>query len=236
MGSVGALWTTGYGRLVAVKVLSFAVVLLVAAGSHRAVRRWSAAPGAAPRLRRLVLTETAVVAVIIGVTAALVTSEPAVETYRPSFGTTVTATAPAGGRIVLDVLIRPTTPGFEGLTVHASDPSGREVPVEAAAMSFVNRGTGIGPIEFPAPVTPGQGVEDTLVSVPGPGTLGGLDAAARRRRVVLGEHELRGGLSSDLDRSARPQPSAAGVRRSHHSPNSTCIDRPSQKAMLTMPC
>ncbi len=169
VGSVPALWGTDYGRLVAVKVFSFAVVLLVAAGSHRTVRRWSTAAADAFRLRRLVLTETAVVAVVVGVSAALVTTAPAAETYRPSFETAVTGTASGGGRIALDVLVRPTTPGFEGLTVHASDPSGRAVPVEVATVSLLNRGTGIGPIEFPAPVTPGQGVEDTLVSVPGPG-------------------------------------------------------------------
>ncbi len=169
VGSVGALWTTAYGRLVVAKVIAFAVVLLVSAVSHRTVRRWAAVPAAAARLRRLVVTETAVVTVIVGVTAALVSTAPAVDTYRPTFTTTVTGTGATGGRVVLDVLIRPTTPGFEGLTVHASGPTGDPVAVEAASMSFVNRGTGIGPIEFPAPVTPGQGVEDTLISVPGPG-------------------------------------------------------------------
>ena len=169
VGSWGALWATTYGRLVVVKVLLFAVVLLVAAISHRTVRRWAPTATASSRLRRLVVTEAVLVSVIVGATAALVATAPAVDTYRPTFTTTLTGTEPTGGSVVLHVLIRPTTPGFEGLTVHASATSGEEVPIVEATMSFINRETGIGPIEFPATVTPGKGVEDTLISVPGPG-------------------------------------------------------------------
>ncbi len=172
VGSWGALGGTAYGRLVLAKVALFAAVLLVASVSHRLVRRWAGAPaGSSPaaRLRRLVLTETAVAVAILGVTAALVATPPGADTYLPSFTTTLTGQAPTGERVVLDVLVRPTRPGFEGLTIHASTPAGAAVPITTANMTFTNRDTGIGPMDFPATTTAGRGVEDTIISVPGPG-------------------------------------------------------------------
>ncbi len=172
VGSWGALGGTTYGRLVLAKVVLFAVVLLVASFSHRLVRCWARAPLGTPpatRLRRLVLTESTIALAILGVTAALVSTAPGADTYLPSFTTTVTGDAPAGEQVFLDVLIRPTRPGFEGLTIHASTRTGHAVPITTANMTFTNRATGIGPIDFPATTTPGGGVEDTLISVPGPG-------------------------------------------------------------------
>lgn len=172
VGSWGALGGTTYGRLVLAKAALFAVVLLVASFSHRLVRRWAgAAPGTllATRLRRLVLTESTIALAILGVTAALVSTAPAAGTYLPSFTTTVTGHAATGEQVVVNLLIRPTRPGFEGLTIHASTQAGQAVPITTANMTFLNRGTGIGPMDFPAPTTPGGGVEDTIISVPGPG-------------------------------------------------------------------
>ncbi len=171
VGSWGALVATTYGRLVLTKVALFVVVLLVASFSHRLVRRWAGAHGSAraAALRRLVLTESAVAVGILAVTAALVSTTPGVETYLPSFTTTLTGQAPSGARVVLDVLVRPTRPGFEGLTIHAASESGAAVPITTANLRFVNRENGIGPIDFPATTTAGRGVEDTIISVPGPG-------------------------------------------------------------------
>lgn len=173
VGSWGALGGTAYGRLVVAKVALFAIVLLVASFSHRLVRRWAGAPAGTPRatrLRRLVFIELTIAVAILGVTAALVSTAPGADTYLPSFTTTLTGHGPTGERVVLDVLIRPTRPGFEGLTIHASTQSGQAVPITMANMTFTNRGAGIGPMDFPATTTAGRGVEDVLISVPGPGS------------------------------------------------------------------
>ncbi|MGV8964913.1 MAG: copper resistance protein CopC [Cellulomonas sp.] len=172
VGAWGALASTTYGRLVLGKVTLFAAIVLVASVSHRLVRRWAdAPPGSAQsaRLRRLVLVETAIALTIHGLTATLVATPPGAETYLPSFTTTLIGQAPTGERVTLDVLVRPTRPGFEGLTIHASSQPGAAVPITVANMTFTNRGTGIGPMDFPATTTTGQGVEDTIISVPGPG-------------------------------------------------------------------
>src|SRR5262249_15546825 len=47
VGAVAALWSTGYGRLLTVKVLAVSVLLTVADRSRRAVRRRGPAPGEA---------------------------------------------------------------------------------------------------------------------------------------------------------------------------------------------
>lgn len=82
IGTPAALVGTTYGRLVLVKIGLFAVVLLAASLSRRLALAAPADPGVGAdlrrnRLRRLLLVELAVVAVVLGVTAALVQTTPA---------------------------------------------------------------------------------------------------------------------------------------------------------------
>ncbi len=81
-GGPGALFTTGHGRLVLLKVVLLAVMLLAADVNRRRVAtritaRGSVQPRALANLRRAMLTELAIGVVIIGVTAGLVVSTPA---------------------------------------------------------------------------------------------------------------------------------------------------------------
>jgi copper transport protein len=75
--SVGQLIGTTYGRLVVAKVALLAVVLAVALFSRLLVRRMRHEDVSASRLRRSVLTELAITAVVIGVAATLVQAPPA---------------------------------------------------------------------------------------------------------------------------------------------------------------
>lgn len=81
-GGPGALFTTGHGRLVLVKVLLLAAMLLAADVNRRRVAarisvRGSVQPRVLANLRRAMLTELTIGVVIIGVTAGLVVSTPA---------------------------------------------------------------------------------------------------------------------------------------------------------------
>lgn len=166
VGSWSALVGTTYGRLVLGKVAVLLLVVAVAAFSRRAVGR--VVRGVTSRtLRRLVAAETLGAVVILGLTAALVSTAPGRESYLPTMSTTVNA---GGGpvAVTLHVTVRPTTPGFEGLTVTATSPEGTSVPIQGARVRFVNVAQHIGPMEYPVATTTGA-VLDALVSVPGPG-------------------------------------------------------------------
>lgn len=102
VGSWGAFGATTYGRELLVKIGVICVVVLLAAGSRAFVWR-----GAHPsRLRRTVLGEALGLAVVLGVTSALVATEPAKTAYHPTAsanlsiaGDTVQVSAvPAGDR------------------------------------------------------------------------------------------------------------------------------------------
>lgn len=80
LGSWSAFGSTDYGRLLLVKLGVFALMLLVALWSHQAARDrvlvfWNRLP-LTSTLRRSVLVEAALGAVILGVTALLVNAEP----------------------------------------------------------------------------------------------------------------------------------------------------------------
>ena len=94
LGSVQAVWDTGYGRLLVAKVAAFVVLIAVAGRSRALVRRRLTArarvlAGVAPRpagddadarsawlLRRLVLAEVATAIVVLAITALLGLATP----------------------------------------------------------------------------------------------------------------------------------------------------------------
>lgn len=76
VGSVPALWQTGYGRLLAVKVAVLAGVLGAAAGARALVRRAQVPADGPGKLRRTVGVELAATAVILGMSAVLVQVTP----------------------------------------------------------------------------------------------------------------------------------------------------------------
>lgn len=170
VGSWGALVGTAYGRLVVAKVALLLVVLVVAAGSRRMVA--GVVRGVTTRtLSRLVAAETLGAVVILGLSAALVSTQPGRESYLPAMSTTVTAqggsfAGPAAVR--LHITVRPTTPGFEGLTVSAASADGAPLAIQAARLRFVNVEQHLGPMEYPVRSTSGA-VDDVLISVPAMG-------------------------------------------------------------------
>jgi copper transport protein len=130
LGSWSAFGSTDYGRLLLVKLGVFALMLLVALWSHQAARDrvfWNRVPRTST-LRRSVLVEAALGAVILGVTALLVNAEP---------GRTATAAPPGpvhrvfrydtggpNGRGQLVVDIEPAAAGPNTVRVTVEDADG----------------------------------------------------------------------------------------------------------------
>jgi len=77
VGSVGALWSTGYGRLLLGKIAILAAVLAVAAFARRFVRRAAVRTAGPATLRRTVGIEVAATVVVLGLSAVLVQVTPA---------------------------------------------------------------------------------------------------------------------------------------------------------------
>jgi copper transport protein len=126
------------------------------------------APAPVGTLRRSVAAEAALGAVVLVLTAVLVNAVPGRQAYQPSFTTSVLARNAAGDTLRVDVEVRPTSPGYEGMSLRASTPTGRPVPLQLAAASFTNPARGVGPIDLDLATTAGR-VEDVLISVPSPG-------------------------------------------------------------------
>lgn len=76
VGTVGALWGTGYGRLVLAKVAILAAVLVAAAFARRLVRRAQVVDEGVTRLRRTVGVEVAATVLVLGLSAVLVQVTP----------------------------------------------------------------------------------------------------------------------------------------------------------------
>ena len=126
------------------------------------------APVRVGTLRRSVAAEAALGALVLALTAVLVNTMPGRQAYLPSFSTSVLARNAAGDSIRVEVLVRPTSPGYEGMSLRASTPGGRPLPLQLAAASFTNPALGVGPIDLNLATTAGR-VEDVLISVPSPG-------------------------------------------------------------------
>lgn len=154
VGSVGALFDTGYGRLILVKVALLAALVAVAAGSRRIVRLASGLTG----LRRRVLVETGLAVVVLAVTAVLVTEPPgrdaistASRSATVSLGTGRSATVrvdPArSGPVAVELTLTPAEPAT--VTMTASLPA-----------------AGIGPLPVPLARQPNGRYSASAVTLP----------------------------------------------------------------------
>jgi len=76
VGSVPALWHTGYGRLVLAKIAILAATLVVAAYARRLVRRAQVPTAGASRMRWTVGAEVLATTVVLGLSAVLVQVNP----------------------------------------------------------------------------------------------------------------------------------------------------------------
>lgn len=163
VGSVEALTTTLYGRLLLAKVALVAVALVAAAWNRfRLVPRVAAASLEEPAvddgaswgtLLRLVKLEIALIAVVLMVTAVLSNVTPAKDAVDSG---PVTVTAPLGKGTV-DVTVDPAKAGRNDIHIYVFDRSGRpDDRYDGAQVSLALPSKGLGPFDR-TPVDAGNG-------------------------------------------------------------------------------
>jgi copper transport protein len=119
--------------------------------------------GSATTLRRGLLAEAAIALVVLAVTAVLVGSPRAAETYAPTFATTERA-----GALALTARVDAAHTGQTAVHLTGADAAGRAVPVAVVEASLTLPAQGIGPLPVTAP--PGAAGEVTAplsFAVPG---------------------------------------------------------------------
>ncbi|TVZ03478.1 copper resistance protein CopC [Trebonia kvetii] len=162
VGTWGALFETGYGRLIQVKIAGLLVLIDLGYLARRHIRR-GRFPGEAweqsmRRLRRSVAAELAVAAVILACTAVLVNTATGRDTYAPAVSASQAfETGGPGGTGTVHVFATPAKLGPNSIQVYLTTAGGRAfVPAQiTAALYFPARNLG------PLPVTlirtaPGQ--------------------------------------------------------------------------------
>jgi copper transport protein len=162
VGAWGALFDTGYGRLIQVKIAGLLVLIYLGYLARRHIRR-GRFPGEAweqsmRRLRRSVAAELAVAAVILACTAVLVNTATGRDTYAPTVSASQEFdTGGPGGTGTVHVFATPARLGPNTIQVYLTTAGGRAfVPAQiTAALYFPARNLG------PLPVTltrtaPGQ--------------------------------------------------------------------------------
>ncbi|KUL27314.1 copper resistance CopC/CopD family protein [Actinoplanes awajinensis] len=150
VSSLNGLFNSTYGRLILTKVALAAIVIAVAAYSRRLVNHKIAEES--PRgLRRVLLAELGITAVVLGVTAALVQIAPprtaeAAQTTETS--TTVTQTL-TDKNMSLQVDIYPAAVGNNSMHLYAYTPDNKPLPVVEWKATAALPAKGIEPIEIP---------------------------------------------------------------------------------------
>ncbi|MEV4197527.1 copper resistance CopC/CopD family protein [Micromonospora globbae] len=149
MGTPGALVDTTYGRLLLAKIGLFGLVLGVAAYSRQLVRRRVAEQWPS-RIRRAIVAELAIIAVVLGVSATLVQTPPArtaseVADSAPGyFSTTLTSSL-----LSVQVELDPAERGNNSLHLYAYTKDNRPQPVVEWKATAALPSAGIEPIEIP---------------------------------------------------------------------------------------
>nr|MDT0660979.1 copper resistance protein CopC [Micromonospora sp. DSM 115978] len=150
VGTLGALFSTPYGRLIMAKVGLFAVVLAVAAYSRQLVRRRTAA-GRPGRMRQLVIAELAVTVVVLAVSSVLVQTTPARTVAADTaagvayFNTTLTSPVYA-----LRVVVDPARTGNNSVHLDVFTPDNQQpLPVVEWRATAALPAAGVEPIEVP---------------------------------------------------------------------------------------
>jgi copper transport protein len=173
VGSVGALWGTGYGRILLGKVAILAGVLAAAAFARRLVRRAQVRAGGVATLRRTVGAEVAATVLVLGLSAVLVqvtpgrnaTGERAASTEK---GVSQTLTSEL---FTLQYYVYPVELG-ENNTVHGFTytPEGKPLPAPEWTVTTRLQGQDLEPVSEPMlPLTPRNDAVGAL-TFPLPGT------------------------------------------------------------------
>jgi copper transport protein len=151
VASFRGLIDSTYGILILVKVGLAAVVLSVAAYSRKLVRDRTAEKG--PRtLRRSVLAELAITAVVLGVTAALVQISPprTAEAAQTAATTTTTVSQTlTNSTMSVQVDIFPATVGNNSIHLYAYTPDNKPLTVVEWRATAALPAKGIEPIDVP---------------------------------------------------------------------------------------
>jgi copper transport protein len=166
LGSWAAFGSTGYGRLLLVKLVIFVLLLGAAAMSRGWVirhRRSPIGPGVGAMsqtlpvvstLRRSVLREAVLGAAVLGVTALLVNAAPGRTTLAlppgPAHHIVSYDTGGPGGKGQLTISVDPTTTGSDTISVIVADPAGnpRDVPELNATLTLPAKRLGPLPVEL----------------------------------------------------------------------------------------
>lgn len=165
--SLEAVLTTDYGRLLVLKAFLVAAMLVLAWGARDLVRRRYARPSgtvtvhasttlvepeadtarelaAQRQLRRSVLLEAGIAAVVVAVTAVLVQTTPARTAYAPTYSGTSTA-----GALGVQVDVEPAKSGVANVVhVYLQDASGKAVDVAEVSGRFL-QGDQVVPVPLP---------------------------------------------------------------------------------------
>ena len=180
-----ALWSTAYGQLLLAKIAGFLVLVGLGNLSRLAVRRRYLMPVAhalstedadtADRseedrmLRRMRLSvglEVAIAAVVLALTAVLVSTAPARATYSKPFDATVQLAS--GGTATLS--LSPARTGANTVSVAVLDQAGAPVDARQVSLTAALPAEQIGPLPVPLNRTGTGRYETTAASLPRPGT------------------------------------------------------------------
>ncbi len=115
------------------------------------------------QLRRSVIAEVVIAAVVLGLSAVLVNTEPAKVDYDPPYAATVVGRGNNGENITVRFDVARTKPGPTTMSIHTSA-GGRPVPFVEVRGSLVERTQGLGPVEVIfTPSGVGEGKVATVV-------------------------------------------------------------------------
>jgi copper transport protein len=156
VGAVGALVTTTYGWLVIAKVGLVATVVAVASLSRRLVTPIAAGtPNLGRSLRRVVIAETAVAAVILGVTSVLVQTTPARTVATQSSEPAIQSAVLNDALYTLTVDVVPAQVGINDVHLYVTTPDGQPADIKEWRVRASLSTQGIEPIDAAVlPLTP----------------------------------------------------------------------------------
>ena len=150
IGTLGAVLSTTYGRLILFKVGLLAAVIAVAAYSRSLVRKRVAA-GRPAAMRRAVLVELGITAVVLGLSAALVQTTPgrtAEENTAAAEGGAYSATLTTE-LYALQVDVAPARTGNNSVHLYAYDSAGNPKKVVEWKATAALPAAGVEPVDVP---------------------------------------------------------------------------------------
>jgi copper transport protein len=139
-----------YGQLILTKAALAAAAIGVAAFARRMVLNGSAAAGPR-RMRRAVLAELAITAVVLGVTSVVVQIPPPRSAVAAESGTTSTTISQTlrSDTVSLQVDVFPATVGNNSIHLYAYTPDNKPLPVVEWTATAALAAKSIEPIEIP---------------------------------------------------------------------------------------